>query len=233
MASATAHGVYNRDRGRADAVGREIHFVFVRRVDHQPAVIGRPLVQNAVVALDLPVLAGVVRPPEHAAVDRTSRLTLRAPTPGLHHGIDDVGVTLRDGHAHLADRRVGQAVTRQTSPAVTAVGRLPDAAVRSATIPIPGTDNEWPRAGIEDPRIVEIHGDLEHARVLVDEQDLLPCLAAVLGPVDAPLLLRSVAVPHGRDEHDIGVPGIDRHATDAPRFLEPMCSQVRPASVDL
>ena len=207
--------------------------------DHQViGVVGRhadadvvpgPADQPAIPAHVLPALAAVVGAPDRAL---RLRLETRRGPPRLHavaarlnQRVHPVAIRRRDGHVGLAVRRLGQAGIRDLRERLPAVVRDVDAAARPAALEHVRLEVHLPRAGEDDVGI--LLGDLEAgaAGVLVDEEHVLPGLAAVLGSKHAPLLLRTRRAAQRADEHDVLVLRIDGDRADAAGLLE---THVRP-----
>src|SRR5262249_44180981 len=138
-----------------------------------PRVVPGPLA-DLVLVVDVRELAAVVLAAEESAV---LRLDGREHEPRLRRG---------GRHAHLAPRALGQALG-QLLPGVAAVGRLPETAPRPARDELPRPAHDLPEARVERAGIVGIHREVRGAGLVVDVEDLLPRLAAVLGTEDAAL----------------------------------------------
>src|SRR5579859_2719630 len=82
-------------------------------------------------------------------------------------------------------------------------------------------DLDLPRACEKRVGILRIHGEVGASGVLVDEEDLLPRLAAVGGLEDAALVLRLVHLAGSANVNDVGIGGMHQHARDASSFLQP------------
>src|SRR5439155_1615044 len=70
---------------------------------------------------------------------------------------------------------------------------------------IPGRAQNLPRRRVEHLWVRRVHGDVGSARLVVDEQHLLPCLAAVVRAEHAALGVWSIRMSNRRDVHDLGI----------------------------
>ena len=201
--------------------GREkVRLILVVGLDGEARVVVRAAAQPAIGADELPILAAVVAAPERAALRRRAVERGQA-VAGLDERVHAIRIAARDLHRDFSDRRVRQAVARQSLPRRAAVGRFEEAAARAAARSSPRVDLDLPHAGKQNPRIAHVDRDVGAARVLVDEERALPRLAAIGGAVHAAIGLRAVRVAEGAGEHDVGIARIDRDAADASRRIEP------------
>ena len=153
-------GVEELDVGGVDPV-------LVLGVGVDVAVVPGALAQLAVVAGLGPGLAAVARAEE-------------APLLGLDDGVEVLRVGGGDGDAVDADRPLGEpGVAGQLAPVVAAVGRLPDPRAGAAALQAVGGAPEAPHRGVEDARVAGVHGEVDRARPVVDEEHALPVAAAV------------------------------------------------------
>ncbi len=200
----------------------EVHLVRVVRLHGHARVVERTLRERVVGVDHVPRRAAVVRAPEHPLVV-LERLVL-AVRVGLDERVHAVRVGGAHGQADLPHRAAREAVPLQAHPGVAAVRGLPEAAARATALAPPRPDAHLPRGREEDARIGGVHGEVDGAGVLVDEEDALPRLPAVPRPVDAALLLGSVQVAERRHEHHVRVTRVDDDAPDPPDLLEPHVS---------
>src|SRR6185436_4289378 len=87
-------------------------------------------------------------------------------------------------------------------------------------IDAPGRAPRLPERGIDHARIAGAEGDVDGAGVGVLEEDLLPALASVRRAEDAALRVGAVGMAEGRQEHAVGVAGIDDDSPDLLRVRE-------------
>src|SRR5205823_6652976 len=90
-------------------------------------------------------------------------------------------------------------------PCVAPVARDVDAARRAAAEHRPGVHHDLPRTGEQDARILLVDREARASGVLVDEQHLLPRLAAVGGAIDAAVVLWTGRAAERADEDDVRV----------------------------
>ncbi len=109
---------------------------------------------------------------------------------------------------------------RELLPRVAAVGRAPDSPLRTARLESPGLAVHLPEAGVEDPGIARVHAEVRGSRLVADEEDLLPCLAAVSGAEDAALGVGSPHVALRGDIDEVRVLRMNSHARDLVRVLQ-------------
>ncbi len=186
---------------------REINGVGVPRIGSDPRVVPGALA-DLVIVVDLRELAAVVLAAEEAAV---LRLDEREHASGPGRG---------DRHADLAPRALGQPLG-QLLPRVAAVGRLPEAAPRSARDEVPGAAHDLPEARVQRAGVVGVHREIGGARLVVDEEDLLPALAAVLGAEDPALGVGSPGVAERGHVDEVRVRRVHAHARNLPRVGKP------------
>ena len=205
-------------RERAPAVGglvqRELgdpHLVLVLRVHEDLVEVERTRAQRLAAVDDRPARAAVARSIQPAL--RALRLDLR---------VDHSRIRLRDVHPHLADEIVGEAAAR-ARPVIAAVRGLVDAALGrgAAADDRPRPALRAPCAGVELVRVLPVDRDRDGAGLVVDEQHLLPRLAAVLRPVDAALRPPAERVADRRDVRDVGILRMNFQLPDLPDVLQP------------
>ena len=173
----------------------------------------------AVVADDLPGLPAVLRSPDLAPI---GFLTVpRCPVTRLDEGVDAVRVRSRDRHLYLPHLAHRQAVALLPLPRGPAVVAHEQPAARPAALPPPRLDVNLPHPRKQLARVGRIHRERRAARVLVDEEHVLPARAAVRRPKHAALRLRAVGVPQCAREHHLRVGRMHHHPADPARLLEP------------
>ena len=77
-----------------------------------------------------------------------------------------------------------------------------------------------PGTGDELARVLRVHVETGAPGVLVDEEDLLPVLAAVHRAIDTAFLLRSGQSARSTDISDVGIRGVGHDLADAAGFVE-------------
>src|SRR5437868_1616652 len=105
-------------------------------------------------------------------------------------------------------------------PGRAAIMRYVNAAARSAAVQVPGFDVHLPHAREQRLRVMRIHGKLGAPSVLINEQHLLPTLAAVRRFEDAALALRAVRLANCAGENGIRVVWINDDASNVARLLQ-------------
>ena len=114
-----------------------------------------------------------------------------------------------------------------------AIPRDVNAAADAAAVQHVRLQLDLPRAGDDDVRIFLRELETGTAGILIDEQHVLPCLAAVFGPEDTAFLLRPRGAAQRARHHDVLVGRMDDDGADAAGMLEPHRVHVSPASMDL
>ena len=190
----------------------EVDGVRVLRVGVDPRVVPRALRDAVRTAHQRPLLAAVV-----AAVEAA---LLRVLDEGPHAR----GLRGGDRHGALGDDALGEAL-RQFLPRVATVDRLVDAAAGPAAVHRPRLAIDLPEGGVEDARVGRIHHEVRRAGLVVDEQHLLPALAAVKGAEDAAVRVRSPHMALRCHVDNVGVPRVDADAGD---LLGVLKTDVRP-----
>ena len=102
-----------------------------------------------------------------------------------------------------------------------------DPAPRTAAVEPPRAPAALVHGREDRLRVGHVHGQIDRAGVLVDEEHEFPVLAAVGGAVDAPLRVRSPQVPDRRHICHVRVARMDLDSPDVVRVLQP---QVRPGA---
>ena len=139
---------------------------------------------------------------------------------GLDEGVHAARARRRDRHADLAPEALGKALG-QLLPGVAAVGRLPQARARAARDELPRAAHDLPEPGVEDPRVRRVHRQVRGAGLLVDVEDLLPRLAAVLRAEDPALGVGAPDVALRRDVDEVRIRRMDADARDLAGVAQP------------
>ena len=105
-------------------------------------------------------------------------------------------------------------------PSIAAVGRPPQAALGPCADQAPGRPQHLPYRGVQDSRVVGVHGQVDRACPLAPEQDALPRAASVRGAEDPPLRVRAEGVSQRRDVDPVGVARVYAHPGDVPRVVK-------------
>ena len=198
--------------------GGAVDDVRVLRVDghHRQIAAADPHQRPWVVGDALPGGAGVVRAVEPLPLARLVAAAGRR----RQQRVDAVGPARRDRQVGLHDL-VGEAAG-ELAPVVAAVGRLEDAAVAAAIVVVvlPRPLAALPEGRVDDLRVGRIDVDVVGAGVLVEEEHLLPALAAVGRAEDAALGIGAVGVSEHRGEDAVGVARVDGERRDLLPLLE-------------
>ncbi len=204
----------------APAVGRLPHLeighvdrVGVDRVREDVAVVPGAMDQVAVVGDELPRSPAVVR-----AVEARARRLDDGPdaiAPGRGHADPDLALDPARQPRIVGDVR----------PGVAPVGRLVDPAVRAPAGERPEVAVHLPGGRVEDAGVARVEGEVDRARLVAREEDLLPAAAAVPGAEDPALPVGSERVAERGDVHQVGVAGVDADLADVTAVGQP---HVRP-----
>ena len=135
--------------------------------------------------------------------------------------VDHFGVAARDGEPDAPLQRLGEAAALHLDPRLPAVGRLPQGAARPAALQEVGAAHPLPARGEQHLGVGRVHGNVDEARLVADELDELPGLAAVGRLVEAALGVRAPRPSQGGDVHDVRIGRVHDDAADRPRLLEP------------
>src|SRR5258707_8728381 len=106
-------------------------------------------------------------------------------------------------------------------PGGAAVGGLVDRGVRSAAIESVRSAAPLIGSGVKGVRALGVHGDVAHAGVVVDLENLRPSLAAVGRFVNATLGIRSPQMSERRNVNDVRISGMYDNSPDVARRFEP------------
>jgi hypothetical protein len=107
------------------------------------------------------------------------------------------------------------------APRRPSVRRPVDAAARASAVEPPGAAKTLIGRDEQDLRVVGTHGEIDRSRERVDEQHVVPGLAAVGAAIDAPLGAGRPERAERRHVHDVGVVRVDHDPPDVMRTLEP------------
>ena len=124
-----------------------------------------------------------------------------------------------DGNRDATEQPGGQAVLEPLPRQATVLGAI-DAARRSARHQLPRMAHELPHGGEQQARITRHHDEIGDAGRVVDEQHLVPRLAAVRRAKHAALRIGRPHVAQRRHEHHVGIGRIDHDAADLPHVAE-------------
>ena len=184
-----------------DGIGEDVH-----------VVPGTPA-KACLLAAPLPGGAAVVGAEERAVL-------------GLDHGVDTPAVGRRDDDADAPqDPAREPRVSRDVSPGLAAVGRLPQRRLRPSARHAPRRALRLPDGRVERARVVRVHREVDRAGAGTLEQHVVPPGAAIAGPEDAALGIRTPRVSERGDVDQIGVVRVHADAADVARVAEP---DVRP-----
>ncbi len=185
-------------------------FVFVLRVDVDVVEVERPGAQALAAVDERPRFAGVIGAVQAAFV-----------AGRFDHRVDDAWIAARDVDIDLADQFAGQAGA-DLFPGLAAVNRLEDAAFRrgAAADDVPALAEAFVHGRVKDVRVLPIDFDVAAARFVVDEQRLLPRLAAIGRLEDAALVVRTKRRSQRREPHRIGVHRVHLDAADLAGVLQ-------------
>ena len=196
--------------GRPERLGgKDVHGVWVHRVGEHVGVVPGPAAHVLGVVQLLPRLAAVVGTEEPAV-----------------RGLDEGPYPARPGRGY-GDAYAPNDALWQAGPAgylvpcIAAVGGAVESAAGAAAVHGPEGAPGLPHGGVEDARVVGVHRQVGRAGVLALVQDVVPGLAAVLRPEDAPLGAGAEGVTECGHVHEVGVVGMDADAGDVPGVLEP------------
>src|SRR5207253_816830 len=124
----------------------------------------------------------------------------------VHHALVVLGVDPQP--VIVAVRRADLA------PGSATIGRFVDAASRPDLVNIPRRTQHLPRRGVHNTRVARIHAQIHRSRLVIDEENLLPGLAAILRAEDAPLGIRAIGVTDGGNIYKVGIVWIHPDTAD-------------------
>ena len=199
---------------------REIHPPGVFGIHPDLGVVERPHVLRGRFHPGLAAVVGAVEPAGRLLpLGPLDRLRIGRGV-GLDHGVDDLGIARRDRDADAPLHRLGKAVALELGPGGAGVGALPERAAGAAALQEVRPAHPLPARGVERAGIRRVHRHVHEPRLVADELDELPGLAAVGGLVEPPL---GVGVPDGaqrRDIHGVRVGGVHHDAADRLGLLQ-------------
>ncbi len=105
-------------------------------------------------------------------------------------------------------------------PALAAVGALPDTGPFATLDEVPRPARALPGGGVQHVGVGRINHQIDGAGVFVDEQHLLPGLAAVGSLVHAALLVGRIQVSEHGHPQGVGIIGMQHDATDVMALAE-------------
>ena len=190
---------------KATVRSEQVQAIAILRIESNLAVIHRPRVDRRQL---FPRIAAVGAP-VHTAF-----------APGrFDRGVHDVRVHVRDVETDapfVAFREaLGEPGPRRATVATAEDSAAGAAAVESPRLPLPLVHRR-----VQDLGIARIDHQVGRARVLVQKENLLPCLAAV-GRLEHPAFgVRSPQMSRGGDERDIGIARMNGDTTDVMRIGE-------------
>ena len=134
--------------------------------------------------------------------------------------VDDVGVRARHVERDAAVGAGRQSAAGELVPRLARVGALPDRAARAAAVEAARGAAALVARGVNDIRVDRIEDEVGEARVVVDELDVVPGLAAVGRLVDPALGIGSEQMPEHRRVHRVWILRVDDDARDRLTVLE-------------
>ena len=200
--------------GRAErARVQRVDDVLVLVIGEDVRVVERALADVAAGVDHLPGRAGIVGHQQAAVLVLDQR-------------VDAVGIRGRQRDADLADHpRRHARVARDLFPGLAAVGRLEEAAARTAARHLILDAIRLPHRRVHHARVLAIDRDVDRAGLGVAEQHLLPGLAAVDRLEHAALVVVLAVAAEVGDEDDVGVGRMDADLRDRVGVVE---ADVRP-----
>ena len=140
---------------------------------------------------------------------------------GFDHRIDDLAVRRRNRDANAALGGSGEAAPGDFGPGGAAVGTLPERGTRAAGGEKVRPAHPLPAGGPEDVGVHRVHRDVDEARLVGDELEARPALAAVDGLVEAAVGIGVPGRAQGGDPGDVGIGRVHDDPADVLRGLEP------------
>jgi len=134
----------------------------------------------------------------------------------LHNRPQPAGPRRRNRNADLPQQTFLRQprIAADIGPAVPAVVRFPQAAVRPAADKLPEVPVHLPDRGENDARVRRVQRKVHRAGLLAHVQHTLPAAAAVRRTVDAPFFIRPERMPQRRHVDDIRVARMNPNLTD-------------------
>src|SRR6185312_15054486 len=200
--------------GDGNAEGEEVNFFGVVGRHGEAAEVEGPGIEGVAIADGCPVQAGVVGLIEEAGL-------------GLHDGVGALGITGGKGEANAAVG-AGLEAGGDPGPGVAAINRTVQAAAGAAVVKGPGVADDIPHAGEQHAGVVGFDGEVNGAGMIVDEERLLPGLAAVGGVEDTALGIGAEGMAENRHPDFVGVVRVDDHTRHLPGVVEDLRSDLLP-----
>ncbi len=141
--------------------------------------------------------------------------------------VDRLGRGRRHGQADAADERAARQSAGQLLPRLAAVNRLVDAGPRAVLDRVPRRAIVLVRRRVDRVGTRRIEDHVSGPGLVRDVQHLLPRLAAVLRPEQAPLLVGREQMAERGDKDDVGVGRMDGDAPDVMGVGQPQVSPGR------
>ncbi len=136
------------------------------------------------------------------------------------HRVHHLRIRERDRDADAPFRRLGESAALDLSPRLAGVGRLPQRRSRAARVEEVRAAHALPARRPHGVRVRRIERDVDESRLVGDELDELPRLAAVLGLVETALRIRVPRSAERGDVDDVRVRRMNDDAPDRLRLLE-------------
>ena len=138
----------------------------------------------------------------------------------LDHRVHHLRVARRDRDLQPTQHRLGKTAALHLLPRVAGVRRLPDRAPRAPALEEVRPAHALPTRRPQDVRVPRMHVDVDEPGLVGHEVDALPRVAAVGGPVQAPLLVVAPRVAERGHVDPIRLRRMDDDAPDRLRVLE-------------
>ncbi len=142
-----------------------------------------------------------------------------APLLGLDQGPDAARARPRNGHPDSSLDPLREPLGDRL-PRVASVAGPVEAGVLAAAFHGPGPSHRLPDRGVENARVGRVDGQVHRARLVADEEHLLPGLAAVLRAEDPALRVRTEGVAQRRDVDEVGVARVNTDSGDLAGLLQ-------------
>ncbi len=179
--------------------GRLPDALIVVGIDANLAVVHRTRIDVAHLA---PVLAAILGPKNAA---------LRV----LDDGVNNVRIAPIDIDAD-APRRAFRQIDGKFFPGRATVNGFVNRAARTAAIESERCPPSLICGGVKRQRTLRVHRDIDHARVFIDEEHVVPCLAAISCLVKSAFFVRTPKVSDYSHVNNVRVMRIDHGAPDVP-----------------
>ena len=190
---------------------REVHAIRIVGIDTHLRVIERTAVEIVRLLPRVAAILGSVQArPARIVVFVLNILLVLSLDQGVHH----VRAARADRYPDTTLRRSGESVALDLRPRVAAVGRLPEAASRPATLQEPRSAHPLPARGEEDVGIAGVHGDVHETRLVADELHEVPSVTPVPRAVHPTLGVGVPDVAQSSHVDDVRIAGMDHDAAD-------------------